>query len=174
MARDIHILRIIYFIIALSTWLAGSAFYLYAEFTLQDPSAPVVLLLVIPSAFFAVLMMINVCIFPLRYSVFGKHERTMFPKESPQVEIRRSWIQVCRIHSSCPTVTWRVYPSGLGIEIWGFGKVFLPADFIVDVEKPRQRYFRVNHISRELRNPVLIPTKVFCAALEAWKEHDGV
>jgi hypothetical protein len=172
MARDIKIFRVIYVAIVLSTWFAGIAFYLYAELVLHDPRAPIVLLLIVPLAIFSVLMILNVFLFPIRYGVLGKCSRTLFPNESPQIEIRYSWIRVCQFNSTCPTVTWRVYRTGLGIEIWGFGKVFIPADCIVAAQQSLHGLFCITHISQELRNPVLIPSKVFCKALEIWRQNE--
>lgn len=161
-------LRFVWFALALFTWLLGTASYLYLLVWRGNEFAPLLLLFIIPAGIAVVLMILNVCVFPIRYSVFGSLSRRSFPAEKATAEII-SWIGVCRFRAAGPTVKWRVYPSGLGIAIFGIGNVFLPADCIRSVEKSRHGWFCVRHASHELRNPVLMPAKVFDAAMAQWR-----
>ena len=159
---------VLLFLLAISAWAVLFAAYLYTHFLLADPRSVWLLLAAFPAWGATVFLTLSLLPFPLAYSIFGRNKRTPFPTEVPQLVIRRSWSTICYFRASFPMVTWQIYSSGLGISIWGFGKVFLDCRSILAFEQIRPGLFRLQHSCPELRNPVIMPARTACAAMSVW------
>jgi len=84
----------------------------------------------------------------------------------PVLTKRGSWGKISWFHASIPFFSWSVYRSGVGISIFGVGKVFIPADNIIDMASGFFKGYKLRHNSPELRNPVTLPSKKVYEALE--------
>jgi hypothetical protein len=78
-------------------------------------------------------MLGNLLVFPFEFSMFGPCERTLFPDEVPVVRQSWSFGRISWFSGRAPVFTWVVYPSGIGISVFGIGKVFVPVECIVDL-----------------------------------------
>lgn len=116
----------------------------------------------------------SVAAFPLPYSVIGKLARTPLPPESTALDVVRcSWIQVGGLFSTIPTVTWTIYPTGLGIKIFMIGQVFLPRKLICSLNRNTKGQCVISHACAEIRSPIYGPGWL-CELMDAqWKEKQG-
>jgi hypothetical protein len=161
--------KAIIFGLALICWVLGIGYYLDLLLVQRNKFAPLLLVLAVPSGAVVVLMILNACVFPIAYSVFGDRARTPFPKDVDPMEVPASWIRLRAFSSTRPTVTWLIFPTGLGIEIFAIGRVFLPFSSIVSFEPAGQGAFCIWHACPELRSPVFIPSDVFKLAISKWR-----
>jgi hypothetical protein len=120
----------------------------------------------------AVLLFMSILVFPFEYSIFGNLERTHFPDEQPILKITGSYGAIgTSFRGTVPFFNWYVFPSGLGISILGFGKVFVPSELIKELKAPKEirissyRY-TIIHNSPELHSPVYLPDKRVFEALQ--------
>lgn len=66
--------------------------------------------------------------FPFDYSILGSYERTPFPTDEEPIDVSNA-----AISTNIP-ITLKVYPSGLGVDIFIAGKVFIPKEKIMSIE----------------------------------------
>jgi hypothetical protein len=100
---------------------------------------------------------LNLMAFPLPYSVFGRLRRTPRPMSEPVLVIHGSWGTVGGLQSTVPFVSWRVYPMGIGIQVWGIGSAFLPLAAVISIEYDSFGQSVISHSWHELRSPVKGP-----------------
>jgi hypothetical protein len=135
------------------------------------PALAITFMLVFPVFGVAIIMIMQLFVFPFEYSCFGKLERTPFPHETPLSIIRNSAGAVAGFKATIPLVTWYLYHSGLGVYIFGVGKAFIPADKITEVSKsnPAETYlwgsYMLRHTSKEIYNPVYFYDKKIFSSL---------
>lgn len=133
---------------------------------------PVIMPLLFPLMFPTVFMALSWGAFPWDYSLFGRYERTPLPAEAPLYVKPASWGKIGWMNASVPFFTWRVYRTGLGIAVFGIGKVFVPLAHIRTLEEGS--FFRspkLSHDWPELRSPVVMPKPVFAALREAAEKY---
>jgi hypothetical protein len=116
------------------------------------------------------LTIFNLMAFPLPYSVFGKLNRTPLPQDDPILVIQGSWGTVGRLNSTVPLVTWRIYPMGIGIQMWLTGSVFLPLAAITAVQYNFFGQCTISHSWHELRSPVKGPGIIGKTIETAWRK----
>jgi hypothetical protein len=118
--------------------------------------------LALPFACVTIFMAVNSRTFPFPYNVFGTCPRTPFPAASAVKTFPNSWGGIGKGRFTVPFINWFVFASGLGIEIGGFGRVFLPYQSISSVETMSfGRYNKLFHSHPEVRSPVVVPQNVF-------------
>jgi hypothetical protein len=127
----------------------------------ETTSSFVIFLTFLPAPF----MLGNLMVFPFEFSMFGPYERTLFADEVPIVRQSWSFGRISWFSGRAPVFTWIVYPSGIGIAVFGIGKVFVPVECIVDL-RPNSRGYILRHNSPELRNPVTIPAREVFEAVQ--------
>jgi hypothetical protein len=130
----------------------------------QQP--PDIMLFLIPFVIPAIFMVFSWAIFPWDYSIFGRYKRKSFPNEEPIYTKSASWGKIAWFHASIPFFSWRVYRLGLGISVFGVGKVFIPVSNIEDLESGFIKGYKLRHNSPELRNPVTLPNKKIFEAVQ--------
>lgn len=97
-------------------------------------------------------MFANLGAFPLEYSIFGQHDRFSFPNEVP-IYVER-WSSG-RIGYTRGFHHWLVYPSGLGIAVWGAWKAFIPFSTFQRIEEILPYFkFSMVHKHDEIRDPI--------------------
>ena len=157
----------IWFMVWLVTWIAAFA----------DAGPPSALQttafgILFPCFAGAVLMILNLGAFPFEYSILGRFERTNFPNERPILVRTGSWGEIGSFRATVPFFGWYVYTSGLGISILGFGRVFIPLEYI-DALSERGgsfltgRRYELVHSSPEVRGPIYIPDNAVCRKLRS-------
>ena len=160
---------------ALFSWVLAVAAYVYGLIVLEDERARLLFLISLPAGIAVVFMVLNLLAFPMAFSVFGNRLRTPLPVEAPRSEIRRSWVQVGYLFSTCPTVVWRVYPTGLGVHNLGNRKQrFISTQEIVSLDEFRPGRFRLRHRSAEVRNPILLPARAVKESLSVWEASGSI
>jgi hypothetical protein len=136
------------------------------------PVLTIAFLIIFPLFGAAVFMLQQLFVFPAEYSCFGRLARTPFPNEAPVLVIKNSWGAVSIFKASVPFFIWYLYPSGLGISVFGVGKAFIPTDRIIEVIESQglEKYFygpyTLRHSSTELLSPVYFPDKRLFDALQ--------
>ena len=138
---------------------------------------------VITPIFFLVLgtdlvMLFNLGAFTYDYSVLGRYKRTPLPDEAPILKQRGRFGRVGYLWMTSPLITWILYPSGLGIIMFGVGKAFIPIKNIVEVKVdktfpyPFWPPYEVLHNSPELNNPIILPNrKLFDTLQQTFVNH---
>jgi len=156
---------------ALPLWWVTIAIGLYRSVMLgqNDTRLFVLVLAMTPFAVLAILAMFSWHAFPFAYSVFGRYRRTEFPKEGVLCEITWSHVVIGRCFRSNLGIIWFVFPSGVGILVWGIGRVFLPFAEIGEVTKVGRSRYRIDHSCAEVRSPIVMPGRVMDAILDVFR-----
>lgn len=149
-----------YCIIVIGMW------NVFGFWMLLHKTTPEPLLKMVPLILPAIFLLESIAIFPFKFSVFGRYERTPLPQEKPLLIQKYSWGQIKWFHASPPFFNWYVYPSGLGISIIGCGKFFILTEDIVSIEKYFLQGYKLIHNSPEVRNPIIFPGKRIFEALQ--------
>lgn len=102
----------------------------------------------------------SILAFPLRYSVFGRLKRTQPPKDGCLFVLYYTWGRVGALHSTIPFVTWRVFPTGIGIHQLGTGTAFLPRAAVTSITYNWLGQCVIRHSCGELRSPVAGPAAI--------------
>jgi len=174
LGRRGHWIKRVCFVFACGVWLTGGGACIYAMFVHQSDAALFALFLLFPVGLAAVLGVLNLCAFPLPYSVLGERGRTPCPSAKAQLVLGRSWVQIGLLfHSSWPTVRWAVYEKGIAIRILLIGEVFLRKDEIISIEFDCQRQCVITHSSEEVRSPIKGPARLGKAVSGLWGEENG-
>jgi len=118
-------------------------------------------------------MVMSLFVFAFEFSIFGPLERSPFPNEKPVLKENGTWGQIGLFRGTFPFFSWHVFPSGLGISIFGIGKVFIPAEQIKGLsEETGLKFFKgryiLKHSSPELLNPVYLPNSRLFEALKVF------
>ena len=118
------------------------------------------------------LIISNLGAFRYDYSIVGRYKRKPLPNESPIMKQCGSFGWFGHLFITMPFVTWIIYPSGLGIIMFGVGKVFISTENIKELKEdksfpyPIWPPYRLFHNSEELYNPVVIPSKKLFEAIK--------
>ena len=116
------------------------------------------ILVMAPQALIVVLMLLSFIITPFNYSVFGPYKRRPFPNEKPLFEKSTSGrISLMTVYG--PLIKFVVFPSGLGISIFGIGKVFIPSHYFVQTTPHFVSSYKLKHNSPEVRSPIIFNNK---------------
>ena len=110
-------------------------------------------------------MVMSVFVFRMEYSVLGDLERIPFPNEEPIAKFANTWGRIGSFRGTVPFFSWYIYPSGLGISIWGIGRVFVPADCIESLNEDSDSLFSASryeiiHNSPEVNSPIYLPSEM--------------
>lgn len=153
----------LYGILAILVWNAACLW----EFTRGFPHGPPkYIFMVLPIMLPAMFMGFNLSVFPLKFSVFGPYERTSFPNEPSIIEKRASSGRISWFHASIPFFTWIVFPSGLGIKIFGVGSGFIPVEQMTQLQQKFLQGYELKHNSAEIRSPIVLPSKDIFEAVQ--------
>lgn len=160
-ASRAYLLGRAYAALAICVWCAATIWALYCMLRRDDVGALFVVLFSVPLFIPALFMILNWCAFPFPYSIFGRFRRTRFPRETPDCVVAHSWIVIGRhFRSTWPSVTWTVFPSGIGISIELIGRVFIPKEHILRVRRDWVGRGVLEHTSVEVRTPLTMPGNV--------------
>lgn len=118
-------------------------------------------------------LVLSVRAFPFDYGPFGRFSRSPPPAETPASVFRGCIVYLGAGMRNQGTVA--VYPSGVAINLYLTGKVFLPFKDIDSVESTRWSGTIVHHHCPEVRTPVTLPLHVGHAVEELAKlPHDAI
>jgi len=101
----------------------------------------------------------NLSVYPWKYSLFGRYERTRMPEGPP--------LYSYGLPKTFPIFRWYIYSSGLGIKLPLAGRLFIKAE---DMELPRRSssgVYVLEHRSPEVRSPLIIPSRKLGENLKA-------
>ena len=124
----------------------------------------------------ALIMILNLTVFPLKYSILGPNMRTPFPQENQILVQTNSWGGIdgmgafggfgARQNMSL-AMTMYIFSSGVGISFFGNNKVFIPKENICSLESNGLMGYKLTHNSPELRNPVVFSSKEIYEKMQA-------
>lgn len=122
------------------------------------------ILVMAPLALIAVLMLMSLAISPFKYSIFGPYERRPFPNDKPLFEKSTSG-RISLMSVFGPLIKFMVFSSGLGISIFGIGKVFIPTQYFIKITPHFSGNYKLEHESPEVRSPIIFNSKELYEAL---------
>ncbi len=170
-----YILATAYFAFATVCWLGA----LYWGFSVMNNGGslrewtgnvlPVIFVLVVPAMFLG----FSAFAFPIGYSVFGSHNRTPFPDEVPIRDEKYTWGRLGFFYGSIPLYRWIVFPTGLGVSVFGIGRAFVHVGQIVRLQPHASGWYELHHSSPELRNPIILPSKGLFESVQAVVKEAG-
>ena len=170
-----YILATAYFAFATVCWLGA----LYWGFSVMNNGGslrewtgnvlPVIFVLVVPAMFLG----FSAFAFPIGYSVFVSHNRTPFPDEVPIRDEKYTWGRLGFFYGSIPLYRWIVFPTGLGVSVFGIGRAFVHVGQIVRLQPHASGWYELHHSSPELRNPIILPSKGLFESVQAVVKEAG-
>ncbi len=111
-------------------------------------------------------------IFKSPYSELGSRARRPLPDEPPLFRFANRGGRIRWLWFSRPLATWSVYRSGLGLNVFGWGPVFLPFEEITKVWPGGQ--IQIDRRSPELRGPIFLPASVANVVLEVMEKGESI
>jgi hypothetical protein len=147
---------------------AGIVAWIYLALTKDDRADTALWLPLLPFGIFPIYAFLSLAGFPLPYSALGTRKKTRCPEELPELVLPQSWGRFGQLNCSWPMVSWHVYRAGIGISISLFGKVFLPKDAIVSIERDWLGRCVITHTCEEVRSPILAPGRLGELVHKVW------
>ncbi len=158
----------IYCLITVVIWNVGGVYL----FTNDSDIEFLFVICMMPFVIPAIFMIFNLGAFKYPFSVFGPYERSKPPKSKPAYSVSGLWGKVGWTNGSVPFFSYKVFPSGLLVSIFGMGEGFLDFAHIRRIESGFIRGKKVYHESPEIRSPIALPTeKLFKAVNTEYEKY---